>query len=267
MGFQVVSANPRLVWMPVDYGSAGDTLYVGQLVKSTSDGVAPLGAASGAYDTTGEASVLGVVVGTNNLNPVYNSTYKAEYITSVSSQAALAAREFRMVEGPFGKGDSQAMVQVAIITPDTYVKGQFFNSTFGTAPTAVVCKTQSTTGLGVAYTAGQADAASVADNSTLCGRTGANSGIYRIRTDATNSAAVTAVAFPNDVQVGDTFGAINCRPIGLSKVQTDTESMFFDSSAALSADYWGIDVISLDLSEAGKESVVFKFNGTHFDAY
>ena len=60
---EVVSGSPRNVWAPVD---GTDIAYVGQLVKSTGDGVGNAGSASGAADTTTKARLWGIVIGTNN---------------------------------------------------------------------------------------------------------------------------------------------------------------------------------------------------------
>jgi hypothetical protein len=264
--FRIVSGNPTLVWCPVDYSSGGDTLYVGQLVKSTGDGVAPLGQASGAYDTSAKANVFGVVVGTNNINPTFNTTYKADYITSVSSQAALAARSFFGPEGGWGKAEPMAMVQVALIDPSTIIQGSLFGTTYGVAPTIVDETTGDATGLTVTYTAGTADATTVADNATLYGVTGANAGVYRICTSANNSASTCAIAFPQDIAIGDTFKIIGVRPCGLTKIQTDSESTFIDVDQALTTNYWGVTVVGIDLSVAGKETINFRFNTAHFNA-
>lgn len=262
MGFSVVSPNPHTIWCPVDYGSAGDTLYVGQLVKSTGDGVAPLGAASGAYDTSNDAQVFGVVIGTNNGVPVHDSTYNAEKITSVSSQASLLARDCKMQEGVWSKGEYQTMVQVALIDPTTIVRGPVRNGAIGTLMSVETVGSASTTGL-VVDISGMFDQTAVADNATLYCRSGSNMGLYRIRTDTTSSAATCAVAFPYDVAVGDTFVSANVRPLGMSRAQFDSESMYVENSAALTSDYFGINVLKLDLSTAGDEYVEFRFASPH----
>ena len=264
MGFQVVSSTPHLCWCPVDYGSAGDTLYVGQLVQSTGDGVAPLGAATGAYDTTDDKLVFGVVVGTNNGVTNFDSTYSAEKITSVSSQADLLARDCKMQEGPWGKGDYQTMVQVAIIDSTTILRGPIRNGAIGTLMSVETVDSASTTGLGISID-GAFDQTAVADNATVYCRTGANMGLYRIRTDSSNSEGTCAVAFPHDVAVGDTFVSANVRPIGMSKAQLDSESMYVENSAALTSDYYGIIVHKLDLADSGGECVEFRFASVHIN--
>ena len=85
MGFEVVHGSPLKIWCPVDMADTGtETLYVGQLVKAGSDGVLNLGQASGIADLTNKVVPFGVVTGTNNKTPVFNSTYKANlHATSV----------------------------------------------------------------------------------------------------------------------------------------------------------------------------------------
>jgi hypothetical protein len=250
----------------VDYSSGGVTLYVGQLVQSTGDGVGPLGQASGALDTSSKKVPYGVVVATNAKNPTFNSTYKAESITSVSSQAAQAARDFFGPEGGWGKSEPQAMVQVALIDCCTVLEGSIFRGAYGTAVKTFAANTATADGSGVSYTAGGADAAAVADYTTIVGLTGANAGSIRIRTDATNSAATVAVCFPKGVASGDTFKSVNVRPRGLSKVQLDSVSTYIDSSASVASNYYGIDVLGLHLDVSGNERAVFKFNAAHLSA-
>ena len=114
MGFHVVQGSPQTTWARVD---GTDTLYVGQLVTSSSDGVLPMTAAVGEADTGGKAIPYGVVIGTNNKVPLFNTTYDAEYITGVVAQAGQLAREGGMLEGGYAKKEPSAMVEVALIDP------------------------------------------------------------------------------------------------------------------------------------------------------
>jgi len=183
-GFSVVEAPLRTIWCPVHYNAV--TLYVGQLVVAGGVTSAMCGAVkawtpAGVYDTTADQMPWGVVVGTNNKEPVFDSTYKAEYITSVQSQANLLARKWAYASTGtgtmFGPHDPQAMVKVAVIGPQTVLKGRIFTTTYGVAPTVVTVTLGSTTGAG--YTAGAADFTPVAYNATTYCRTGANRGLYR----------------------------------------------------------------------------------------
>jgi hypothetical protein len=271
-GFEVAwNVTPRpLVWCAVDDNARSyDTLYEGQLVQTGPGvglyGVAPLGAAAGVADTTSDPAHVpfGVVVGQNRKEPLYNSTYKGFYITSEDPHASTT--EYVGVEGPWPKGDKCAMVLVELIYPTTILKGRIFNATYGTAITVGTVTTASTTGAGFACSAGLSDASTpVGALGTVYCRSGANRGIYRITTDTSATTKTVAQYFPYDIALGDTFVNVQMRPWGQSYVQTDTESMFFTAAANPATDYWIIDVIKLDLSEAGNEYVLFKFNADHF---
>lgn len=259
MGFEIVFGSPYSVWAPiVDL----DTIYVGQLVECQgNEGVAPIAAASGANDTTGKIVPMGVVIGTNLKTPVFDSTYKTEKITDVSPLANTV--EYVGVEGPWSKGDKQAMVKVAIIDANTILKGPIFNTTYGTALTVGTVSTGDTNG--VSCTTSALDVAGVAVLSTLYFRTGANAGTYRVTDDASTTAVTWDKATTAAVAIGDTLvRSVGLRPIGPSRLQLDSESMFIDGAAALTTDYYGVDVIKLDLREAGKEHVYFRFNADHF---
>jgi hypothetical protein len=261
MSFEVMNPT-RIIPCHVDYGAAGDTLYVGQIVYATGDGVAPLGQAAGAADTTNKKVPFGVVVGTDNKNPLYDSTYGVQYVTSVQSQADQLGRDWLGVEGPLGKADPAAKVHIALIEPTTVLKGRIFNGSWGTALTVQTVTTGSATGAG--YTANACDFTPVADLCTAYCRSGANRGIYRITTDASATDCTVSLYFPYDIAVGDTFVRAPVRPFGKSYVQFDSESMFIDGSASPATNYFVIHVIGLDLSRAGGEYVLFRFDGDHF---
>lgn len=257
MGFEVVEGCPRSLWVPiVDL----DTLYVGQIVECQgNEGAAPVGAAVGANDTTGKAIPFGVVIGTNLKEPSYDSTYKANKITDTSPNTTTT--EYVMTEGVWSKGDKQAMVEIAVIDANTVLKGPLFNAAVGTATTVGTV----TTGGTVSSTVNALEVAGVATKATAYFRTGVNAGSYRVTDDTSTTALTWDKATTGTVAVGDTLVRVNgLRPVGPSRAQFDSESMYIDTSAALTADYYGIDVIKLDLSEAGKEHVFFKFNLDHF---
>ncbi len=268
MGFEVVHGSPLKIWCPVDMADTGtETLYVGQLVRAGSDGVLNLGQASGIADLTNKVVPFGVVTGTNNKTPVFNSTYKANYITSAGSQTAQNARDFRMVEGVWSKGDPQAFVEVALIDCTTIIRGHLFDTTYGVAPD-VLTATTAGTGDGMITADSVLSTCTftpVADLCTIYCRTGANAGIYRITVDSSTTVPQVDVAFPYDVTVGDTFIRVPYRPIGISYAQTDTEATFFDCISSPATNYFVIDVIKLDLSVAGNEHLLFRFNPIHFD--
>lgn len=262
-GFEVVESEIRTVWAPVDYNST--TLYVGQLVvgglTASVSGAVKAWNPAGEADTTADQVPFGVVVGTNNKEPVYNSTYKAEYVTGVQSQANLLARKWAYADGggQFGPNDPQAMVKVAVIGPSTVLKGRIFTTTYGVAPTVVTVTTGSTTGAG--FTSGAADHTPVAYNATVYCRTGANQGLYRVTTDTSTTTRTVNHYFPYDIAIGDTFVSVNLANLGTCKAMTDTSGTFFDNAAAVGTTNWiWIDVLEMNLATAGQEYVIFKLN-------
>ena len=260
--FDIHSGSPHSIWVPVDCnGGSFDTLYTGQIVKSGSDGVLPLGAASGAYDTSTEAIPFGVVIGTNKRTPSYSSTSYSESITSESPHGATT--EYVLHEGTMiPKGDTSAAVKVALIQPGTIIKGSIFASTIGTALTVGTVSSGSSTGAGFTTSAIN-PATHRADLVTVYFRTGANRGIYRITTDSSTTVKTVEHYFPYDIAAGDKVVGTGLR-VGYCKGQTDTESVFIDGAADPATNHWGLNVLWLDLSVAGKECVYFQFGHIHF---
>ncbi len=266
--FQVISGSPYRTWVDVDR-TTGASLYVGQLVKTQGTGIngaAPLAAASGAFDTTGDQVISGVVVGTNDLAPTFVATY-GQYIAPVASQAnQVARRQF----GSFGnqaKGDPCAKVLIDIITPATILKANFYNATVGVVPTLLTATAvNGTQGLGM--TTNSCDVATVANMCTTYCRSGANAGLYRINKSASATIHTYDTYWPFTMAVGDTFVIVPCKQRGTSAVQITATSgylgMGFSSAVTAATDYFGIEVLELDLSEAGKEHVIFTFNAAHF---
>jgi hypothetical protein len=261
MGFRVVDPNPQVVWVPVDNA---DTLYEGQIVTAGGDGMLPITAASGAADTSGKLVPMGIVIGGNDKNPVFNSTYKGLSIAQATAQAAQLARDWFGVEGMFPKGDPQAFARVALIGPNTLIEGPIFNAAYGTALTAYAETTGSVDGATV--TTAAIGFTPVADLVTIYCRTGANMGLYRITKDTSTTVHEMDVVFPYDVAIGDTFILAPMRFFGPSYVQFDGESTYIEggSSASLATNYYILDIIRLDLRESGKERAVFRFNMDHF---
>ena len=269
MGFSVVSPNPQTIWMPVDYaGTVGDTLYVGQIVCTTGDGVAPWGAAAGFADVTsrigkshGASVPFGVVIATNNKDPVYNSTYSVDSITSESGDDHAQYTRARAGHDGVGvpKNDKIAMVKIALIDATTLIRGPIYNATYGTALTEVSCSTGNTSGVGfIAPAGGGWGCKALADERTFYCRSGLNAGMYRISDDTTSSAHTFDAPWPYDIAAGDKFVAVNLRR-GTCIAQMDTESMCILQSAT-TANCYLLDVIYLDLSTSGKEYAVFRMN-------
>jgi len=266
MGFEVIQGSYGRVWVPVDNAdrTTYETLYNGQLVKTGSDGVVNLGTASGALDTTGEGQIYGVVVGTNKRTPTFDSTYKGDYITAVDPHSNTTEFAFHG-RGKMPFGDTAAYVSVDVIGPASVLKGRIFNAAYGTAITVGTVTTGSTSGAGFTCSAGLSDASTpVADLGTVYCRSGANRGIYRITTDTSATVKTVGMYFPYDIAVGDTFVNVQMRAWGTSYVKTDSEATYFDAAGNPATDYWGIEVIALDLSTAGSEYVIFRFDPAHF---
>jgi len=249
------------MWAPINSTSE---VFVGSLVHSVADGVDVIGTAAGAADTTNKKVPWGIVIGTSDDVPVFSSTSQSDSISGVITQAAQVARTNVGVEGQNPKGDEQAFVKVAVITPQTMIKAPLYNATLNTAPTLQTVTTGSTTGLG--YTANATDVAGVADLCTAYCRTGANAGLYRITDDASTTVITNDRAFPQDIAVGDTFLRVPLRPIGLSRVQTDANGLFLNVAATPATNYWIINTLELDLTTAGNEHVIFTIHGDHFSS-
>jgi hypothetical protein len=270
MGFKIALGTRNIVtgWFTIDTTTV-QTLYVGQLVMNSTggmNGVGPLAAASGAYDVTGDQQILGVVIGTNNypMTELNNATY-GQYITAVAAQAGQKAIMKMGVEGMHAKGDPAPMVQVALIDNTTWLEGQFCNATYGVAPTLLTVTTGDTTGAG--FTCNASEMTSVANLATCYFRTGANAGIYRVVKTAHATVHTFDTYFPYAIAVGDTAVMVPARQ-GTSYVQINSTTgylgMCFNTAATAASNYFGIDVLSLDLKEAGKERCVFRFNAAHF---
>lgn len=261
MGFEVVhggTADQRL-WAPL---INTDTLYVGQLIISGNEGVAPLAAATGAGDTTGKQVPRGVVIGTNKKTPVFDATYNTESITYAAASSA-GSEDYVGVEGPWAKNDRLAMVEYLPITAQTVLRAPLYTDTIGTAPTVGTLSGTPTT---TAATSSAVEEAGVASLSTMYIRSGGVAGSYRV-TDDTSTTALTWDAELNAAPVsGDTVVRVNLRPEGTCRMQIGTEALFVDTGATVTTNYFLIDVLRLDLSDAGREYVEFRFHPCHFDS-
>jgi hypothetical protein len=262
MGFSVMQGSYGSIWYPVDDNAASyETLYLGQIVKGASDGVMNLGVAAAGNATASSLSIMGVVVGTNNATPLFNSTYKAEYITSVAPHDNTTDYRLSGGSGKMITGDKTAAVKVDVIGPGTILKGPIFNAAVGTAITVGTVTTGSSAGTGFTCSAGLMDFAGTvtADRSTVYCRTGANRGIYRVCTDASTTVKTVDHDFPYDIAVGDTFVGVHLRPVGLCVTQLDSEAMYINAYGTTDSVYYTIDVLALDLSVAGQEHAIFRF--------
>ena len=258
--------HSQTLWAPVE---VSETVYTGSIIgvdtATPLSGVQPLTVASGAASVTSLDVPLGVVVGNNNVsgNVVYNTTYKTEYITAGAEASAHDQTvQFQGVEGPLR--ERFAMVEYIPITAETVIRGPIYNAAYGAAPTILTATDQSTDGLDVTTNANEST--TVANFSTMYCRSGGNVGIYRIVQNASSTAFQNTPAWPGDVEIGDTFVVVNgLRPFGMSRCYIDSEGMYIDNNAELTSDYLLVDVLRLDLSEAGNEYVEFRFNHIAFN--
>ena len=272
MGFESVESPVKPIWVPVDGTSTlcvGQFVYYGKPTPVNTGGVIPMVAASGAVDATNLLVPFGLVIGTNDsadsetYTTLTTANVSVKTITGVNTAAAQLARQYRGAEGMYAKGDPQPMVQVVRVTPQSVFRGYFRGSaTVGTTmiTTATVLSGASTTG----YTTAAIDFTPVAENATAFGKSGTNSGLYRVRTDTSATAATFTRAWPVSPAVGDTFKHVNVRQ-GMCKMNFDTTyGLWIDNTSALS-NYYEVIVLEIDLSgDSGTECCLFTFGYQHF---
>ena len=270
IGFEVIYSPQAPIWVPVD---TTDTRYLGQIVyyghktPANTGGVKAMVVASGGTDVTNFHVPFGVVIGDNNATPVYSTLttalVKVQYITGVDTAAAQIARDWRLAEGMYSKGDPQPLVQVVRITPDTVLRGYFRNSaTVGTTCLTTLSPTAVAT---TAMTFATFGFTGVVDNSTTYCVKGANAGLYRVGTDASATACTYTREWPYTPATTDTFKRVNVRQ-GICRMDLDTTyGLWIDNTAALTSNYYGVNVLKIDLSgDAGTEYCDFSFVADHF---
>ena len=262
-GFTVVSEPMNTGWYPVHYDS--ETLYVGQIV--TLDVAAPdygLKAwnVAGIADTTVNQIPFGVVIGFNNKTPVFNTTYKGEYGTSVSTVAAQLARDWTGAEGMWSKGDPALLAQVALIDPTTVIRGRIFNAAYGTACAVSTNTTADATGATITTVA---TTAGVAANKIWYCRTGANAGLYRVSYSTSTTSHTFYLTWPNGIAVGDTFVGVTIA-LGTCKMDCDNVATYIEQfpgdANSYGTDYFWANVLNVNLANAGGEYATFRINPT-----
>jgi len=272
MAFTIVHPESHQTsWVPV---LAADTCYIGQIVMVDSatplEGVIPLGQAAEDNNYTNMDIPMGVVIGMNATagNMVNNSTYSAQQITAdAAGTAHESTTQYRGVEGPWSKGDKIAMVKIHHIDPTTVLRAPLYDTSYGTAQAEVTAST-GCGGDGIGCTTDASTVATVANFGTIYMRSGANLGIYRTLTSASTTAHVWLQAMPQTIEIGDTALVVNgLRPYGHCMCQFDAEAMFIDTNAALTTDFFYINVRRMDLSVAGGEYVEFTFDAANFISY
>jgi len=272
MAFTIVhQASQQDSWVPI---LAGQVAYIGQLVTVDSatplEGVRPLPVAAENNNYTNMDIPQGVVIGFNAVagDVVNNTTYKCQQMTGVAVGSSHdATTQYRGVEGPWSRGDKLAKAHIQHIDATTVLRAPLFDTTYGTALPPVLVTT-ACGGDGIGCTTAAATVASIANFGTIYVRTGANAGIYRTLTSASTTAHTWLQGMPHDVAINDSVLILNgIRPYGTCKMQIDGAAMFIDVNAALTTDYFNINVRRLDLSTAGKEHVEFTFDAANFIAY
>ena len=265
MGFEVVHDSPQTLWVPVEYTG---TMYMGSIAcldvsaVATHSGAFMLPQAAGAFNTAFDIP-FGVTIGHNSRTRLFNTTYKTEYITSATPHDSTT--EFVGVDGPYSKGTREAMVKVAVIDPSTVCKSNIVADAVGTAPTILTATADVAAGTSMAHN--ENHVASIDGWSTIYFRSGANRGTYKVL-NGTASTTASAWTLPcyKDVITGDTAVVVNLRPWGISQAQLlATGLTCFDVGTDMTGpNYFGIDVLRLDLAEQYKEYVEFRWNIINF---
>lgn len=267
MGFSVISGPSRTQ----QFGSDGtSTYYAGQLVAfsaasaaATPGSVVPLAVPAGASDTTNRQVVAGIVTGFNVRTPTYSSTSFSSTAAGVVTQAAQLARDWALNSASYPKGDPQLLVEVALITPWTLIRGPVYNNAIGTAPTLLTSTAADTTGFTTAGTTNACEFTPVANLATIYCRTGANAGLFRTTNDTSTTAPDVTVAFPQDVAIGDTFIRVPFKH-GLSQIYISGPGLYVNNSLGPGTNYFAVIVERFELSTSGRETVDFCFVPDHF---
>lgn len=274
MAITIAQGSPQAIWVPVKVPSI--TIYEGGIVThgitALDEGVImlPVAAGSAIQDDTYKYRPFGVVIGTNLKTPTWDSTYKCNTIISAAAADPHdgSAVEYVGVEGPYSKGDPIPMVKVAIIAPDTVLRAPLYNAAYGVGPNLLTATAGNTDGLQIVSNASQHTP--VANLATIYCRTGSNAGCYRIEDNANTLTHKWDNAMPKDTVIGDTFVSVPLRPYGHSTIQFNSVATWVEVSTdavANGTDVRIINVLRLDLREAGKEFVDFTFDIGEFGAY
>jgi hypothetical protein len=266
VGFAIVESPIKPIWCPVD---GTQVLMVGGLVTYGLDTPANAGgvqiqvAASGAGNLSLHAQPFGVVIGTSDsadretYTTLTTALVNVKTITGVDTAVAQLARQNRGVEGMYGKGDTQALVQVARIGADTVLKGYFKGS--ATVGTTAITKLTATAGTTTQITTNATQFTPVAQNHTVYCVTGKNAGLYRVGTGTSTTVFDFTRAWPYTPAVGDTFKAVPVRQ-GMCRMNTDTTYGLWINGAEAYTNYFVVQVYNIDLSqEAGNEYCTFSF--------
>jgi hypothetical protein len=258
----IVEGTARPLWVPVGTvaGSAA-TVYVGGLVNwylKASDGVIPPIAANAAP----MARPFGVVIGTNNLTPLYDTTYLTEYQIGAATHAVQVARDWRMQEGMWIKSDPTPLVQVALIDASSVLRIPIYaHATSYTAPTEAVSTAGNANGL--TFTCGTTgfDFTGIAYDATYYARTGLNKGQYRIGYDTNAGTGAKTVYQPfsgTTATTGEKYVGVNfC--LGRSGIDLQTTGLGINIVTSLATNYYSVDVLEINLQNTGEEYALVRF--------
>jgi len=261
----IVEGTARPIWLPITcVGGSATTVYIGSMVQwtyATGDGVIPTIAASGA--TVGP---VGVVVGTNNLTPLYNTTYQTEYTSSLAStnQTTQNARDWRMQEGMWIKSDPMPLVQVALIDRTSVLRIPIYaHATNLTMPAAAVSTAGSAGGQTVTCGTTGFDTTAVAYENTIFCRTGLNRGLYRITydTNAGTGAKTWYQAMPyTTATVGETYVQVPFK-LGLTHIDLQTTGLGINTitGASNASNYYTVECLEIHLEDYGDEYALIRF--------
>jgi len=269
----IVNNSFGTVWVPVKPSA---TLYVGGLVgvdiSAASEGVEMLPVPSGVANATNKDIPHGIIIGTNRKEPVYDSTNMCEYITSPAAADAHdgASIEYFGVEGPWAKGDPVPMVKVDLINPMSVIRAPIYATAVGTAPALLTCTVAGASGVTGTFNATDFTPTNDCD-CTLYFRTGNNAGAYRVMDGTSTTELTWDIATRNDVEVGCTAVAVPIRTHGPSTIYFHATTMSWVDAdvepAIAGTNLWSVNVIELNLAEAGKEYVDFMFHANHFTVF
>ncbi len=272
MAFHIVHPEShQMSWVPI---LAAQTVYNQSIIAVDSatplEGVFPIPTAAGANNLTNEDIPAGIVIGFNaTADNVLHSTAKGlQYMTAPAAGAAVTSTtQYRGVEGPWPRSDKMAMAHIHHIDACTVIRGDLFDTSYGTAQAAVLVTTASG-GDGLDCITAASTVATVANFGTMYFRDGANMGLYRTLTSASDTTHTWLQATIAAVAVDDSVMVVNgLRPYLTCFMQTDATATFIDTNAALTSHYFRINVRRLDLSVPGKEYVEFTFDASNFSAH
>lgn len=274
IGSIAYNTSPHKVWFPLS-GDAATVFYEGSLVTNvkankdfTQDGILLMGAAAGEADTTAFKVPLGIIQGFNTYpgNEAYSGGRLTMTAVAGSSLHAATTHYLSGVSEHSSGNDGTPKAEVALVCPSTFIKMPIFNAAFGTAITAGIVTTASTTGAGFTCSAGLCDFSTPVSGlcSVYC-RTGANRGTLRVTSDTSATVKTVTDYFRYDIALLDTFVAVPFR-LGTCYIQLDATSTYIEASANPANSYYIVDIVELNLSTSGEEYAIFKFQPDQFSA-